>query len=121
MIRQRLLFEPRLLKSDEDDTIISYTHIDDQFHTTVGVHNISKGRDIAQIKGAQVILSELAPAVGALESASSKNYLILADPVMSKAVQDANPRSFYKDAIEANHDKYQGILREHQCSLDLSS
>ena len=52
LIRKRLLFEPRLLSNDEDDTIISYTHITEQFQTTVGVHNISKGCDIAQIKGA---------------------------------------------------------------------
>ena len=51
-IRRRHLFEPRLLKNDEDDTIISYTHIDDQFQTTLKVYNISKGRDIAQLKGA---------------------------------------------------------------------
>ena len=51
-IRKRNLIEPRLLKNDEDDTIISYTHIDDQFKTSVVVHNISKGCDIAQLKGA---------------------------------------------------------------------
>ena len=94
MMRQRPLFEPRLLDNQQGETVFSFTLMDEECKTSVHVFNISRGCEIVEIKGAQVILTEKSPgSEAAIDNPMSKNYLVLADPILSKALTyDANFR-----------------------------
>ena len=51
----------------------------------------------------------------------SKNYLVLADPILSEAVASGhNFGQCFDRLIKANRAADQGVLREFECSIDLS-
>ena len=50
---------PSLIDVGNEDTLLTFTDIADDCTTSVYLHNLTFGREVAQFKGAQALLHEL--------------------------------------------------------------